>query len=235
MVTRSGQARQRAQRAQTSQTAQARKDPPHLTPELIHATALAMVDADGIDGLSMRKLAGVLGVSPMTIYLRFENKDALMRAVRRQLVMEVVEQQVLERLARAASRDWRDDAFEFAVTVRKHFLAHPFGPGLYQREDWDVAAIALSNYGLQLMERAGFSGPAAVDAFRALFWHIAGFVLAQPLVSAAGPVPDSVMQQAADEYSSTFNDYRHLFSSVDPDALFETMTRALIAGLSGGH
>jgi AcrR family transcriptional regulator len=181
----------------------------------------------------MRKLAAVLGVSPMTIYLRFENKEALLRAVRRRLVMEVVEHQVLERLAHtAASRDWREDAFQFADTVRKHFLAHPFGPGLYQREDWDVAAIALSNHGLQLMERAGFSGQAAVDAFRALFWHIAGFVLAQPLVSAAGPVPDAVLEQAADEYSSTFNDYRHLFTSVDPDALFESMTRALIAGLA---
>jgi len=193
--------------------------------------ARTLLERDGAEALSMRKLATFLGVSPMTIYLRFENKDALLRAVRQQIMTEVVKEQVLKGLTASASGDWRDDALTFATSLRRHLRAHPIEPGLYQREDWAVASIALSNYGLRLMERAGFTGEAPVDAFRALFWHVAGFVVVEPLVAAVEPVPDSVMQQVADDDAATFNDYRHLFRGVDADRLFEDMTRALIEGL----
>jgi AcrR family transcriptional regulator len=196
------------------------------------SAARVLLERDGVDGFSMRKLAAALDVSPMTIYLRFENKDALLRAVRQQIMVEVVKEQVLKGLADSPeSGDWRDDALTFAISLRTHLRAHPIEPGLYQREDWAVASIALSNYGLQLMERTGFTGESPVDAFRALFWHVAGYVVVEPLVAAVQPVPDSVMQQVANDDAATFNDYRHLFRGVDADRLFEDMTRALIDGL----
>ncbi|HWJ66652.1 MAG TPA: TetR family transcriptional regulator [Nocardioides sp.] len=43
--------------------------------------AIAVLDERGIDGLTMRKLAGELGVQPGALYHHFDGKDALLQAV----------------------------------------------------------------------------------------------------------------------------------------------------------
>ncbi|MEV4889047.1 WHG domain-containing protein [Nonomuraea sp. NPDC055795] len=48
-----------------------------LTPEEIYATAWRLIDAGGVEGLSMRKLAAELDVNPMSVYHHVENKTAL--------------------------------------------------------------------------------------------------------------------------------------------------------------
>jgi AcrR family transcriptional regulator len=50
-----------------------------LTPQEIYETALRMVDAGGVEALSMRKLAAELDVNPMSLYHHVESKTALMR------------------------------------------------------------------------------------------------------------------------------------------------------------
>ncbi|GLK13053.1 TetR family transcriptional regulator [Streptosporangium carneum] len=50
-----------------------------LTAEEIYAAVLRLVDAGGVEGLSMRKLAAELDVNPMSLYHHVENKDALVR------------------------------------------------------------------------------------------------------------------------------------------------------------
>ena len=59
--------------------APARRQP--LSPERIYRTALMLIQEKGVDDLSMRKLAGVLGVDAMSIYHHVENKQALLQGV----------------------------------------------------------------------------------------------------------------------------------------------------------
>jgi AcrR family transcriptional regulator len=59
----------------------ARKPKARLSRERIVATALARIEAEGADELSMRKLAAELGVDPMSIYYHLPDKQALMLAV----------------------------------------------------------------------------------------------------------------------------------------------------------
>ena len=47
-----------------------------LTPDRIVTVARSLIREHGLSGFSMRRLAAALDVNPMTIYLRFENKDA---------------------------------------------------------------------------------------------------------------------------------------------------------------
>ena len=54
-----------------------------LTPDRIVTVARSLIREHGLSGFSMRKLAAALDVNPMTIYLRFENKDAPRRCRRR--------------------------------------------------------------------------------------------------------------------------------------------------------
>jgi AcrR family transcriptional regulator len=62
---------------------------PGLTPALIVGEALAIVDESGLEGLSMRQLAGRLGVEAMALYHHFPSKDALLTAISRALEEEV--------------------------------------------------------------------------------------------------------------------------------------------------
>lgn len=54
-----------------------------LTEAGIYATALRLIDADGVEALSMRKLAAELSANPMSLYHHVPNKDALLRGVAR--------------------------------------------------------------------------------------------------------------------------------------------------------
>ena len=61
----------------------ARKKSPDtpLTREHIVTTALSLVDRDGLQALSMRRLGAELGVDPMAVYYHVPNKDALLDAI----------------------------------------------------------------------------------------------------------------------------------------------------------
>lgn len=52
-----------------------------LTRTRIVATALALVDRDGLGALSMRRLGTELGVDPMAVYYHIPNKEALLDAI----------------------------------------------------------------------------------------------------------------------------------------------------------
>lgn len=52
-----------------------------LNPALVVERALEIVDAEGLDGLTVRKVADAFGVTPMALYWHFANKEALLDAV----------------------------------------------------------------------------------------------------------------------------------------------------------
>jgi AcrR family transcriptional regulator len=52
-----------------------------LQPDLVVATALRIVDEQGLDALTIRKVADEFGVTPMALYWHFSNKEALLDAV----------------------------------------------------------------------------------------------------------------------------------------------------------
>src|ERR1700761_687405 len=52
-----------------------------ITRDVVLATALELIDRDGVDGLSMRRLARVLGRDPMILYRHAPNKAALLDGV----------------------------------------------------------------------------------------------------------------------------------------------------------
>ena len=64
----------------------ARRKP--LSRKRIVKAALRMIDKDGLDGLSMRRLGQALGVEAMALYHHFANKGALLDAVLEELIAE---------------------------------------------------------------------------------------------------------------------------------------------------
>ena len=66
-------------------TARGRGRPPSdgktVLPERILSNALSILDADGLDRLTMRALAVRVGINPMTIYHHFKDRDGLIRSL----------------------------------------------------------------------------------------------------------------------------------------------------------
>lgn len=52
-----------------------------LQPDLVVASALRIVDEQGLEALTVRKVADEFGVTPMALYWHFANKEALLDAV----------------------------------------------------------------------------------------------------------------------------------------------------------
>jgi TetR/AcrR family tetracycline transcriptional repressor len=60
-----------------------------LSRDAVARAALDLVDAEGLDALTVRRLATGLGVTPMALYWHFKDKDALLDGVAEQLLADV--------------------------------------------------------------------------------------------------------------------------------------------------
>lgn len=87
-----------------------------LSREKIAATAIRLADADGLDGLSLRKIAKELGVGPMRLYDYVMNKSELL-----DLMVDVV----YARIAEVGQRGgWRATVLAIAQATRDAALDH---------------------------------------------------------------------------------------------------------------
>jgi len=90
---------------------------PRLTRDGILLAALRIVDADGVEALSMRKLAADLGVNPMSLYHHVRNKAALLEGLTR-LVTDGARDIVISPGA------WQEQLRSLAYEFRALSLAH---------------------------------------------------------------------------------------------------------------
>ena len=92
---------------------------PVLTRERIVAAAIGLVDRDGLDALSMRGLAGELGVGPMTLYYHVPDRAAL-----DDLIFDAVMGEV-DLSGDDPGRDPLERAMHVGYALRTALLAHP--------------------------------------------------------------------------------------------------------------
>lgn len=145
--------------------------------EVILATALEIIDRDGIDGLSIRRLGQALGRDPMALYRYAPNKAALLDGV-----AEVVLDQLNVDVPNGDN--WTDQLRTVAHSFRDLALAHPrVVPLLVTRPL--ATPLALRPLGtlrpleaiLALLTRAGFSPPDALHIYRSFFGFLNGHIL----------------------------------------------------------
>ncbi|GAA3169066.1 TetR/AcrR family transcriptional regulator C-terminal domain-containing protein [Rhodococcus baikonurensis] len=143
---------------------------------VVLSTALAIIDGEGVEGLSMRRLGKALDRNPMTLYRYAENKAALLDGV----VETVLEQLVVD----PSDRDWRGQLHAVAYGYRRLALEHPnVVPLLVTRPL--ATPLGLRSPGtlryleaiLELLVRAGFTPEDALHIFRAVFGFLNGHIL----------------------------------------------------------
>jgi AcrR family transcriptional regulator len=99
---------------------------PRLTREVIVDAALRLADAEGLDAVSIRRVAAVLGSRPMTLYSHIERKEDLLDLMFDHLAGTVLEGDPLP-------PGWRDALVVIASRKRRLCLAHPWAVALYAR------------------------------------------------------------------------------------------------------
>ncbi|MFB7336010.1 TetR/AcrR family transcriptional regulator [Streptomyces adustus] len=89
-----------------------------LTKDGIYAMALQLIEADGVEALSMRKLATALDANPMSLYHHVPNKDAVLRGLA---------ERVGSQFHAGAREDlpWQDRLRQLALDFRKASNSHP--------------------------------------------------------------------------------------------------------------
>src|SRR3984957_1369458 len=147
-----------------------------ITRELVLATALELIDRDGADALSMRRLGAALGRDPMILYRNAPDKAALLdgvvETVLAQLKVDAAEPDRTAQL-RAVARGYRALALAHPNVVPL-LVARPLAPPLALRPRGTLRPLEDV---LELLTRAGFSGPDALHIYRALFGFLNGHVL----------------------------------------------------------
>jgi AcrR family transcriptional regulator len=147
-----------------------------LTLDHLVATALQIIDRDGIEALSMRRLAGTLGRDPMALYRHAKNKAALLDAV--------VEKVLAPLDIDATDPDWAGQLRAVARDFRRLAVAHPHvvpllvtlpsGTPLAMRPRGTLRPLEAV---LALLTRAGFTGADALHIYRAFFGFLYGHVI----------------------------------------------------------
>jgi TetR/AcrR family transcriptional regulator, tetracycline repressor protein len=198
-----------------------------LTREEVLAAALGIAEAAGLEQLSIRKIAGELGVAPNAIYTYFADKTALLDALfdATLAAMEGPE---------PGSASWKEELSELMRESRALILSRPYLASLYISRPGGPNAIRLGESALRMLERGGVAGPAAVAALRALLTYTIGFAamevprLAEP--DRGTRIGERLKGMSTEEYTATRGLVGPL-STHPGDAEFESGLRWMLKGI----
>jgi AcrR family transcriptional regulator len=141
-----------------------------LTRDLVLQTAIAHADVGGLQALTMRTLAEMLGVAPMALYRHVANKDDLIDAM-----VDVV---FTEIGVPAGGGEWRASMRRRAIGVRAALTKHPWAVGLLEsRRAPGPANLRHHDVVIGRLRAAGFDVDETAHAYSLLDSYIYGFAL----------------------------------------------------------
>lgn len=159
------------QKIRTSEIRKGRRRTAPLSPASIQRAALDIVDRSGLSGLTVRKLAEDLGVTPMAIYRHFENKNAIENT----LVDRLVGNYDVTNHDESELTDWLCATF---VAMRCALCEHPgviplLGGATYSGRN----GMLVLEQVLERMRAGNLAGAAGVRLFYVLMAYTIGSVV----------------------------------------------------------
>ncbi len=199
-----------------------------LSAEEIFRAALRLIDAEGLDALTMRRLAGDLGVAPMSLYGHVPTKEHLLLGVVNLVTAEIG-------LPKAGTPPW--EAVRSVIReFRQVALRHPnMVPLTVRQPPTGSEGLLTLNASLDALRRAGMAPDLTVKAYRMTASFAIGFVSLEcggffkPVDVAAGdhvaPIDVSAVPRVAE--------LAPYLAAWDSDEEFERGVDALIAVVAG--
>jgi TetR/AcrR family tetracycline transcriptional repressor len=188
--------------------------PLDLTAQEIVQSAIEIFQTEGLSAVSMRTVAARLDVSPVPVYKRVGNKEALLDAMADYLLTDVVPPY-------RPGQDWREFAVDWSTALRDRLSSTPEAWLLIggRRSAYVEASKAL----IEALQTAGFAEDAAVQACRLLIWAIAGFVVVETRRPDASTPSNAPSRPGGNP---------HGISPKEADELFGLHLRLLVFGLA---
>ena len=161
-----------------------------LTRERVLQAAVALADREGVESLSMRRLARELGVEAMSLYHHLPNgKQALLDGMV-DLVFGEIE-------LPAADGDWKAAMRRRAVSARAVLARHPWAISLMEsRRTPGPANLRHHDAVIGCLRRAGFPVALTAHAYSILDAYIYGFALQE--ASLPFETPEETAELAAE-------------------------------------
>jgi AcrR family transcriptional regulator len=138
----------------------------------IVTAAVDIADADGIEALSMRKVAGKLGAGTMSLYRYVTNRD--------ELIDLMVDRVVGEEPLPTSSGNWRADLGELGRRDRRIALCHPWSVGLLLgRPRLGPAGLRHVEFLMAAVDNLGLTVDQMADVGATVAAFVHGFVQAE--------------------------------------------------------
>ena len=153
----------------------ARRTP--LTRERVVAVGIALADRDGIESISMRKLAQELGVEAMSIYTHVRNKDDLLDGMVDAVIGQVpTTADDADDADSVDGADWAMALRQMALAARAVILTHPWAPPIIEsRTTPGPATLRYINTVMSVLRKGGFTVAQTHHALHILGSRLLGF------------------------------------------------------------
>ena len=208
-----------------------------ITQEAIVDKALEVLDAEGLDGLSMRRVADELGTGAATLYWHVGSKDGLLDLVFDRIIAE-------QHVPDPDPGRWQEQLKDVARTMRKAVLGHrdvvelslgriPMGPNALEWSERVLAIVRAGGVPDRLAVRGVWLLTSVVNGFTmdeaADYTPTTGETqvseqaaqMASQYIASLPPDRFPNMVEVADEYQA-----------IDPDESFELLLDLFVDGLA---
>ena len=213
-----------------------------LSHTVIVNAAIELLDRDGLDALSMRRVAEELGIGAASLYWHVGSKDGLLDLVLDQVVGET-------KIPEPEPDRWRDQLKDVARAQRATSLRHPwFVRVAVGRLPMGPNSLRHSEHVLAILRAAGIPSHVAVQGYLLLVSAVNGFTIDETGVEDSPNVIDlprdgesrqHAAELARDYFAalppSQFPNMTALadeFALADPDERFELLIDTFVDGLA---
>jgi AcrR family transcriptional regulator len=206
-----------------------------LTREAVVAAGLAIGDAEGLEAVSLRRVAAELGVTPMALYRYVESKEELLDEMLAAVWGKV-------EIPNLASGDWWERLAALAHSARSAFLSHPAAAAIAAtRPRGGKNIVRVIEVILALFERAGLDSEHAARIYlpfaRSLLALIVFEASLLPELSEEERRQEALRTRfefeslPAGEFSHVIAAAPHLARPYEPERVFEEGLEFLHAGI----
>ncbi|MBM2615994.1 TetR/AcrR family transcriptional regulator C-terminal domain-containing protein [Actinoplanes sp. LDG1-06] len=122
-----------------------------LDRQRIVTEAVALLDAEGLDGVTTRKLAARLGVQSPTLYWHLPNKAALVTAI----ADAILDQEFGDMTPPGPDQPWPQWLSDLAGRLRRALLAHPDGARVVSTAQLSRTMAAISELAMSTLVQRG--------------------------------------------------------------------------------
>ncbi|GAA0942958.1 TetR family transcriptional regulator ActII [Kribbella koreensis] len=145
-----------------------------LDPHTLATSALEIADAEGLDALTIRRLAQLHDVTPMALYRHFSDKDDLLAAVGDRILADIA-------LPEPTGEPWDIQLQAVLTALVKALRPHPKAAGLtLYRILVSPDGLALAERTMELLVEGGFSTDNAAEVGRQSVCSLITLVTAEP-------------------------------------------------------